>query len=222
MARQQYFDLSIPASRRLAMMRGDFAAHSTKYPRCPEYAKPTDWRKVRGYTHGSWEAAFCTLDQGLQDGTPIWYCHTGPVFRNERDAHEIICNRHKGWYTDTDCSDTAIGIVGSLSHGRFITGYRWTSNDERVYFPEVFTDESDAARMADEHARVFADNALDDSERFNAMRDAECAADDALAQFETAYADRHESGSMDDAREALQALRDARETLRDATKAYEG
>ncbi len=241
MSRQQYFDLTIPAPHRLAMMRQDFAAHSTKYPNCPEIFKPTDWRKVRGYTHGSWQAAFCTLDQGSQDGTPIWYCHTGPQFRNERDAHEINSRgiEHEGWYTDTDCSDTAIGIVGMLTHGRYIAGYRWTSNDERVYWPEVFTDENDAARMADEHARVFAENASDYSERFDAMQDAENAsdyserfdamqdaenaADDAEETFRKEYALRHHSaGSMDDARDALQALREARETLASATKAYEG
>ncbi len=223
MSRQQYFDLSIPAPHRLAMMRQDFAAHSTKYPNCPEIFKPIDWRKVRGYTHGSWQAAFCTLDQGAQDGTPIWYCHTGPQFRNERDAHEIIRNgHHKGWFTDTDCSETAIGIVGMLTHGRYIAGYRWTSNDERIYWPEVFTDENDAARRADEHARVFAENARDDSERFDAMRDAELAADDAEKTFRKEYALRHHSaGSMDDARDALQALREARETLFGATAHYE-
>lgn len=165
-----------------------------------------------------------TLYQGSQDDkTPIWYCHTGPVFRNERDAHEIIRSRHKGWYTDTDGSDTAIGIVGSLPHGRFVAGYRWTSNDERIYWSEVFTDENDAAHAADSHAEVFANNALEDSERFNAMQDAECSAADAEKAFRKEYALRHHpAGSMDDAREALQALRDARETLRDATKAYEG
>ncbi len=223
MARADYFNLSIPAPRRLAMMRGDFAAHAATYPRCPDILKPTDWRKQRAYTHNSWAAAFCTLDQGKQDGRPIWYCHTGPQFRNERDAHEIVARLLRGWYTNTDCNDTAIGIVGSLTHGRYIAGYRWTSNNERIYWPEVFTDENDAARMADEHARVFSENARDDSERFDAMQKAELDADDAEKTFRKEYALRHHSaGSIDEARTALQALRDARETLRDATKAYEG
>lgn len=184
---------------------------------------PADWRKARTSTMKSYATSFGTLDQGKQDNTPIWYCHTGPQFRNERDAHEIIGNRHhKGWYTDTDCSETAIGIVGMLTHGRYIAGYRWTSNDERIYWPEVFTDENDAARMADEHARVFAENARDDSERFNAMRDAELAADDAEKTFRKEYALRHHSaGSIDDARDALQALREARETLASATAHFE-
>ena len=185
---------------------------------------PADWRSARTSTLKSYAASFGALDQGSQGNTPIWYCHTGPQFRNERDACDINSRgiEHEGWYTDTDCSDTAIGIVGMLTHGRYIAGYRWTSNGEHVYFPEVFTDENDAARMADEHARVFADNARDDSERFNAMQDAELAADDAEKTFRKEYALRHHSaGSMDDARDALQALREARETLASATKAYE-
>ena len=69
-----------------------------------------------------------------------------------------------GWYTDSYQDETAVGIIASLPHGRFIAGYRWTSNDERVYFGEVFANEDDAARMADEHARVFAENCRDSEE----------------------------------------------------------
>lgn len=155
------FDLTIPAPRRLAMMRKAFAEHATKYPHCPETIKPKSWRDIRGTTHGSIEAYCGCLDQGFNgEGfarEPIWYTHQGQYFRRERDAHAIVRHLHTGWYTDEFHDDTAVGIVASLPHGRFLAGYRWTCNDERVYFSEVFDNEHDAAYMADEHARVFAE-----------------------------------------------------------------
>lgn len=185
---------------------------------------PEDWRKARTSTLKSYATSFGALDQGSQGNTPIWYCHTGPQFRNERDACDIVRSLPNGWYTDTYCSDTAIGIVGMLTHGRYIAGYRWTSNDERVYFPEVFTDENDAARMADEHARVFADNARDDSERFNAMQLEELNVELRTEELQKSIALRHRAKFGGKARviEHIQQLREARETLASATKAYEG
>lgn len=221
MSEKAYFDLSIPAPRRLAMMRADLARHQTRYPRCPDSAKPRTWKDIRSYKHGSWQAAFCTLSPGKNGNRGVWYSHDGPEFRNERDAHDVVSLRHSGWFTDTDQRETAIGIVASLTRGRFIAGYRWTSNGERVYFPDVFDDESDAARMADEHARVFADEAREDSERFDAMQDAEIAAGDALEALRDTW-DLRRTGrrDSDDVREAIEALREARETLREATAAY--
>jgi hypothetical protein len=119
--------------------------------------QPNDWRGARSFKLNTYESAFAFLSQGSQDGEPIWYAHTDDTFRDERDARDIVSRLARGWYTDEFQDETAIGIVVRLTHGRFIAGYRWTSNDERVYFPEIFTDEDDAARMADEHARVFAE-----------------------------------------------------------------
>lgn len=123
--------------------------------------QPGDWRGARRYTMGSYAAAYCS---GINQGVSDWYSHGGEQFRNERDAGEVLRLGHNGWFTDSYQDDIAVGIVASLTHGRFIAGYRWTSNDERVYFGEVFTDEEDAARMADEHARVFAENCRDSEE----------------------------------------------------------
>lgn len=124
--------------------------------------QPGDWRGARHWTLGIYEAAYCAgLDQGFNNGTSVWYTHQGEQFRNERDAADVARLSHTGWFSDSHQDETAIGIVASLTHGRFIAGYRWTSNGERVYFGDVFTDEEDAARMADEHARVFAENCRD-------------------------------------------------------------
>lgn len=123
------------------------------------------WRGARKWTMKNYASVYCAgLRQGFNNQSPVWYSHQGEQFRNERDACEVLRMRHTGWYTDSYQDDTAVGIVASLTHGRYITGYRWTSNDERVYFGEVFTNEDDAAYMADEHARVFAENCRDNED----------------------------------------------------------
>jgi hypothetical protein len=154
------------ARARLTRLR-DHAAQSPSH-------RLVDWHAARKWGFDSWEQAYGTLAQGY-DSTgpgrvPVWHTHAGPEFRDERDSYDIGRDFAQGWCTDTDCSDTASGIVARLPHGRFIAGYRWTSNNERVYFPQVFDDESDAARMADEHARVFAERAREDSERFEQIQ----------------------------------------------------
>lgn len=173
----RFFDLSIPAPKRLQMMREAFANHGKKYPHCPDHAKPQTWRNVRAWGLHSWESAFCTLDQAPGQ----WYAHTGPQFRDECFADEMTDSPidHTGWHTMAngetfkDGTGLARGIVARLPHGRFIAGYWWGDNGERVYFPEVHTCPRDAARAADSHAETFADSAREDSERFNRMQDAE-------------------------------------------------
>lgn len=142
-----YPPLNIGAARRLALFR----AEALK----PTWARPMTWRDVRFATLKSSTG----FDQGFNDKKPVWYSHDkADYFRAERYADEVYSGiDHKGWWTDADehgGNETARGIVASLPHGRFIAGYELSMNDERVYFPEVFTDERDAARMADEHARV--------------------------------------------------------------------
>lgn len=149
---------------RMAILRM-IAADSVNNRNPATRLQPGDWRGVRRWTLDNYADAYCSgISQGSDGKSPIWYSHGGEQFRNERDANDVIRLSHTGWYTDSYQDETAVGIVASLPHGRFIAGYRWTSNDERVYFDEVFTDEEDAARMADEHARVFAENCRDSEE----------------------------------------------------------
>ena len=182
--------------------------------------QPGDWHGARDYTLKSYAAAYCS---GINQGAGSWYSYGGEQFRNERDAHDCDGGPdHAGWFCDVDCNEKAIGIVASLTHGRFIAGYRWTSNDERVYFPEVFTDESDAARMADEHARVFAESTREDSERFDAMQAAESETEEKEQALKLAFMARHVSAEHAElAREALEELRSARDVLTSATADYE-
>lgn len=224
----RYFDLTKPAPVRLAMLRAAFSAHAAKYPYCPEHAKPKSWRDIRGTNHKSVYAYCGTLSQGFNGTdkykTPIWYCHTGEQFRGERYADDIAgaCIRHTGYYTHTDCQEKARGIVARLPHGRFIAGYEWSCNGERVYFPDVHDDEYDAARAADSHAEYFADTAREDNERFDAMQDAENEAEEKQKEFKLAYMARHVSAEhLELAREALEELRSARDVLAGATRDYE-
>lgn len=223
MSDARYFDLTIPAPRRLAMMREAFAKHPQRFPHCPDHYKPADWRAIRRWTHATWQSAFATLEQGAQDGTPIWYTHTGPEFRDEREAHEVMHSiGHTGWFTDADANETAVGIVARLPHGRYLAGYLWHANGERVYFPTVYDDEREAARAADGHAERFAEDSREDSERFNAMQDAEEACTDALREAQRAIALRHHpAGGMDEARDAIEALRAARADLAEKAADYE-
>ena len=181
----RYFDLSIPAPVRLSLMKSAFETHAQDYPHCPESARPKSWRDVRGTTHANVRAYTADLDQGFNgEGygkVPVWYCHTGPQFRGEKFVHECenFHGNHTGWYTNhegwhsRDGTGLARGIVGHLTHGRLIAGYWWGDNGERVYFPEVYSDMADAVKAADEHARVFAESAQEDSRKQDELREAE-------------------------------------------------
>ena len=208
-----YPPLAIGARRRLAMFRTEAAR--------PGWVRPMTWRDVRFATLKSHEG----LSPGSNDpGVPAWYTQGGPAFERERFAEEVSPRRidHKGWFTDTDGGETARGIVAALPHGRYLAGYLWTDNDERVYFPTLYTDEDDAASAADRHANRFADGARDDSERFDRMQDAETACTDAAESLRDAWALRRSGRrTSDDVREAVQALRDARAELAESTAAYE-
>lgn len=206
---------------RMAILR-TIAADSVNNRNPYARLQPGDWRKARSYKLNSYESVYGMLGQGSYNKTAVWYSHNGAEFRNERDVHTINRHLYHGWYTDTDTQETAIGIVSGLSHGRFIAGYRWTSNDERIYFPEVFTDETGAARMADEHARVFAESAQEHSERFDAMQKAEIDMETAIETLRDCLVLRHACRrDSEDCQDAVQSVRDARDTLASATVAYE-
>ena len=204
---------------RMAILRM-IAADSANNRNSSTRLQPNDWRAARRYTLCNYAAAYCA---GINQGGKEWYSHMGEQFRNERDAD--ACNGgpdHSGWFTDSEGYDKAVGIVASLTHGRYIAGYRWTSNDERVYFDGVFTDESEAARMADEHARVFAEVAREHSEKYEAMRDAEDTAEEKRESARLAIMARNVSAEHREmAREAIEELRTALEVLSEATEAYE-
>jgi len=164
-----YLNLRASAPARLAVLRNAAAytnAHDVKLPPSMRFAT---WREARRTT-------FRTLDTGLAQGfnscgsyrVPVWYSHSSAEhFRNERKAHNIVSMNHTGWYADIDGLELITGIVAGLPHGRFIAGYECSENEERVYFSHIYDDENDAARAADEHARIQADKEREQDQRYN-------------------------------------------------------
>ena len=145
------------------------------YLRNKAVAKGTTWREQRSYRLDNWEGAYGMMSQGKQDEETIYCTHNKtPYFRNERECQKVYTGiNHNGWYTQVDGwgGDLAVGIVGGLSHGRLIAGYRWSSNDESVWLPEIFSGddaEKEAALAADRHAERFAEQAREDDEKFQA------------------------------------------------------
>lgn len=201
------------ARARMAILRM-IAADSVNNFNLHTRLNPGDWKGARHYTMASWQDAYSS---GLHQGSDSWYTHDGEQFRGERDAASILGNhRAAGYYTDTDYNEKAIGIVGRLSHGRFVAGYRWTSNDERVYYPQLFNDEDDAARMADAHASVFAQSAYEDAQRWDEARKLEIDIGEKLTRLRECLALRHNvrtSYARDEARELCETIRTMREQL---------
>lgn len=179
----RYLRLSIGAPARLKALR-------TASPAAPMTA--------RAWTLRNYESAYAAMGQGRQaDGSPVWTTHTGPYFRHERDAGTILDDAGacygelQGYWTDTRQDGFARGIVASLPHGRFLAGYEWTDNGERVWFGGTFTDECDAAKRADEHARVFSKSALEDSINYDRARDLEDSIETNLQRLRECIALRH-------------------------------
>jgi hypothetical protein len=183
------------------------------------------WRDERKCGMHNWHTyTGRALAPGRDGKDRVWYTHADPgPFRDEQTASEVLRLRHSGWYTDTTQDETCEGIVSRLSHGRFIAGYIWHANGERVYYPELFADERDAAHAADGFASSFAERSREDSERFEAMSLAEFDVEEKTKDVEKAFALRHRQkfGGVPRVLEAISDLRKARETLREATEAYE-
>jgi hypothetical protein len=70
-------------------------------------------------------------------------------------------DEHQGWYTDEDGDREVLrGVVYLLPHGRYISGYADPYNDDcaRIVFSNVYENAIDAARAADELARINAEH----------------------------------------------------------------
>jgi hypothetical protein len=205
----EYLRLESGAVRRLAALRLE---------------NPDNWREARRYGFHNAAAAYATLDQGSNDDRPVWYCHTGPEFRDERYADEVYSGiRHKGWFTDAQMYDVARGIVGRLTHGRFIAGYELSMNDERVYYPDVFDDETDAARAADEHARIIGEQESDYARGFQEMQELESEIETRAQGLARSFALRNNArfpDARDEVREMAAEIREMRERLTDEFAQY--
>ena len=65
---------------------------------------------------------------------------------------------HRGWYCDEQRDDKMRGIVVGLSHGRFLAGWAMGINMTASVDGTVYTSLDDAARAADEEARIAAEH----------------------------------------------------------------
>jgi hypothetical protein len=219
----RYIDLNMPAPYRLACLRRDFEQWFVRNPHAPR-DRVKSWRDVRFYNLRSSETGLSQGFNGLDSRkVPVWYCHAGTPFKREKKAHEILDFRHTGYYTDEDCSGLAIGIVARLSHNRFIAGYEWTDNGERVYFGDIYTDEEDAARAADHYAERFAEISREDSYKWNEARDIERENEDNLQRLRECIALRNKSCVdyvRDEIHELIESIRENRERLNTEFKEY--
>ena len=205
----EYLNLRIGAPRRLAYLRASAQRHSEKFPA----GSAATWRTVRCATFKS----SAGLSQGMQSGESVWYAQDGEQFPREGYADECYQGiRHKGWFTEGSHVETARGLVVKLPHGKFIAGYEWSDNGERVYFPEVFDSETDAAHQADGHAERFAEACLEDSRRFDDAQELEYRCQqlaDHLAEKLALRNDPRFPDAREEARELLTELRELRECL---------
>lgn len=97
--------------------------------------------------------------QDKQGGLGFYLNDAGMPCQRFDYADDIVSSiRHKGWYCDSFGDQTIRGIVLRLPHGRYLAG--WTMGEgmasecDRV----IYTDAEECARMADEFARITADN----------------------------------------------------------------
>ena len=211
-----YLNLKIGAARRLGFLRNAAKRHNEKFP--PGSA--ATWRTMRYATFNS----SVGLSQGMQSGESVWYAQDGEQFPREGYADECYRGiRHKGWLTEVSHVETARGLVVKLPHGKFIAGYEWSANDERVYFPELFDDATEAARRADGHAERFAEACLEDSRRFDDAQELEYRCQKLADHLAEKLARRNNPrfpDAREEARELLTELRELRQRLRDEFAAF--
>jgi hypothetical protein len=177
----QYLNLSLRggAPARLCMLKNAAAYTNAPDVNLPPSRRFADWRAAREATltdtGPALSAGYNTENAGTpyEKRTPVYVAFCGDHFRDERHADDIdgAGIDHRGWFADADCSNTVRGLVGRLSHGRFVAGYSVKDNGEHVYLCEVFDDEREAARTADRAAELYADAEREYSERWQAAQE---------------------------------------------------
>lgn len=187
----------------------------------------TDWRKKRDWGFHNAESAYAMLSGGYngtneRNRVPVWYTHCGKYFRDEKYVDECDewrvspRDHHTGWYSNEDCSEKVRGITARLPHGKYIAGYEWSSNGERVWFQDVYDDRGDACRAADGHAESYAEACKEDDAMFQAARRLESDNEDALARLKECLALRNnpDFDLRDEARDLIETIRENREKLK--------
>ena len=215
-----YLTLAIGSPRRLAILkRAADKLNSRGYNarKASGNHSPYTWRDMRYCGFHNARAGRCELSPGRQNDRPMWYAHTGQQFPRERFADEIARINHTGWFTDCDSRETARGLVVALPHGRFLAGYYWSYNGERVYFSDIYDCEDDAARAADSEAECFAEACLEDDNQYSRARELEDEIEDTFSRLRECLALRNRecfAHLREEARELIASIKEAREKLR--------
>lgn len=71
---------------------------------------------------------------------------------------EVVDLGHSGWYCDEYGDTIARGLVICLPHGRFLAGWSLGEGMTSGYDGALYTDQEEAARAADEEARIVAEH----------------------------------------------------------------
>jgi hypothetical protein len=128
----------------------------------------------RAYLNAAWGKY--TAQSGHRESV-VYYVDAGAL-RNVGFADEIVSLRHTGWFTDREFQideETTRGVVyqlpGKDGAARYVAGYHYNGADDEgatLFFDTVYSEHGDddkakreAARTADEHARVAADKECD-------------------------------------------------------------
>ncbi len=200
-----YLPLTMRAPSRLAHFKRE-AANG-------KWVRPMTWRDVRFSTLSSTSDA----GPGLNGKTPVWYAFS-EQFPREQFADEVEGVRidHTGWFCDDEQNEKARGIVAKLPHGRFLAGYAMEDSGQRVYFLDIHDSARDAALMADEHARVIAEDESAHSAKYDEARKLETDIEDAYARLRECLVLRHKACMAyvrDEIRELCETIRDKKGTL---------
>ncbi|UZZ64576.1 hypothetical protein [Curvibacter phage PCA1] len=168
-----------------------------------------------------------SIDQGKNWNEPVFY-YFGQLLNEQwcDDVNRAI--RHTGWFTNEDGttykdgSGKARGVVVTLPSrpgfpgGVHLAGYVWCDNDERVIWPDCFSDEDEAARYADQYAEKFADEQRGHDIKWNEARRLEDKEESKLQRLRECLALRNHQcfkSMRDEVSELVQAIKDIRETL---------
>lgn len=152
------------ARGRLILLR-ERCARSLKnsLPSGMQYATYATWREARLYRLDNWEAAYGVgLSHG---GDDTYYTFDKDAFRDVRWADEIEHSAvdNIGWFNDDsqDSGNVTRGMVGRLTHGRYIAGHCDTMGGCCTWSARVFDRERWAAQSADDQARQTAEDQRD-------------------------------------------------------------
>lgn len=128
-------------------------------------AQGEDWYAIRTRKHTEYNSPIGKP----KGGTHVrWVENVSNALRIAGFTDELTEVRHKGWYCDAFREEIYRGIVYRLPHGRFAYGYADPHNEDcaLLCFDNDASDEKEAARMADDFARVYAEEAREYDEAY--------------------------------------------------------